>query len=81
MRIIRFKKNGKISYGAQNDDGSVFVINGNPLISDQGVFSYSVTRRVINGYELLAPLIPSSIICIGLNYRKHAEQRIPRRQR
>ena len=74
MRIIRFIKNGKISYGAQNDDGSVFIINGNPLISDQGVFSYSVTRRVISGYELLAPLIPSSIICIGLNYRKHAEE-------
>ena len=41
---------------------------------DEGVFSYSVTRRVISGYELLAPLIPSSIICIGLNYRKHAEE-------
>ena len=38
------------------------------------------TGKIVDHYSLLAPVVPSAILCIGLNYRKHAEEtgaRIP----
>jgi 2-keto-4-pentenoate hydratase/2-oxohepta-3-ene-1,7-dioic acid hydratase in catechol pathway len=38
------------------------------------------TGRIVTGFTLLAPIVPASILCIGLNYRRHAEEmkaRIP----
>jgi 2-keto-4-pentenoate hydratase/2-oxohepta-3-ene-1,7-dioic acid hydratase in catechol pathway len=38
------------------------------------------TGNVVTEFTLLAPIVPASILCIGLNYRRHAEEmkaRIP----
>jgi 2-keto-4-pentenoate hydratase/2-oxohepta-3-ene-1,7-dioic acid hydratase in catechol pathway len=36
--------------------------------------SYTVTAEVVKPGKLLAPIQPAAIFCIGLNYRKHAEE-------
>ena len=77
MRIVRFLKNDRIGYGELRDDGSVVAINGDPLAAGglgSGPGQFSVTRRVVSDYKLLAPVVPTAVICIGLNYRRHAEE-------
>jgi len=69
MKFIRFKKNDYIGYGLWEED-KVKVIEGD-------IFGYYVvTDRFykIEEIEFLTPCIPSKIICVGLNYRSHAEE-------
>ena len=69
MKIIRYRdKNGNIGYAAQQDDGSALILTGDIYNSSQ------VTQKKADVAKLLAPVVPSSIICIGLNYRRHAEE-------
>ena len=74
MRIVRYAKGETVGYGCQREDGSIVAINGDPLTGMAGSAAYSVTRRVISGAQVLAPVVPSSVVCIGLNYRRHAEE-------
>src|ERR1700683_5227913 len=68
MRIIRFLSDGQVYWGQPIDLQSARVIEGD-------LFGpYRVTDREIPIDKLLAPLIPTDILCIGLNYRKHAEE-------
>ncbi len=69
MRIIRYcDTTGKISYAAEQKDGTAHVIEGD-------VFGeYRVTSQRAAVCKLLAPVIPPSIFCIGLNYKRHAEE-------
>ena len=75
MKIIRYEDNkGNINYAAQQRDGSALKLNGYIYAAPQ------ITSERAAIASLLAPVQPSSIICIGLNYRKHAEEtgaRIP----
>ncbi len=32
------------------------------------------TRRLAEGFKLLAPIVPTAVFCTGLNYRLHAEE-------
>lgn len=69
MRIIRYlDANNTIGYAAQQADGSALRLEGNIYASPR------VTMEEICVKKLLAPIEPSSIICIGLNYRKHAQE-------
>jgi 2-keto-4-pentenoate hydratase/2-oxohepta-3-ene-1,7-dioic acid hydratase in catechol pathway len=69
MKIIRcLDGKGNSVYAGQLPDGSAYRIAGN--IFD----SINVTTEKVEVKKLLAPVQPSSIICIGLNYRKHAEE-------
>ena len=69
MKIIRFQdENGDIRFGSQQEDGSVFSLRGN-LFSE-----YELTSERAEVRKLLAPLMPSSILCIGLNYHHHARE-------
>ena len=74
MRIVRYAKGETVGYGCQREDGTIVAINGDPLTGMPGGTPYSVTRRVISGAQLLAPVVPSSVLCIGLNYRRHAAE-------
>lgn len=69
MRIIRYQDaNEEIHYAAQQPDGSAREIAGD-------VFGeFSVTDRQADVAKLLAPIVPSNILCIGLNYRRHAAE-------
>ncbi len=68
MRIVRFQSNGKIQTGKQIDDQTAFRIEGD-LFGD-----YRVTDEKLKIDKLLAPLVPTDILCIGLNYREHAAE-------
>lgn len=69
MKIIRYQdRQGNIGYAAQSEDGSAQVLSGD-------IFSTpKLTHARVEIASLLAPVAPTSIICIGLNYRRHAEE-------
>jgi 2-keto-4-pentenoate hydratase/2-oxohepta-3-ene-1,7-dioic acid hydratase in catechol pathway len=69
VRIIRFlDANEVVRYGAQQPDGSATLIEGD-------LFGrYEATRRPADVRRLLAPVAPANILCIGLNYRRHAAE-------
>lgn len=69
MHIIRFRdSSGQISYGEQVDEQKARLINGDILRT------YEVTEKTTTIQKLLAPIVPPTILCIGLNYRAHAEE-------
>ena len=69
MKIVRYLNDeGKAQFGAQHEDGSVTRIEG-CIFSD-----HHDTGEASNVCKLLAPVKPAAVLCIGLNYRKHAEE-------
>ncbi len=69
MKLIRFLDNEdkKIKY-CTSENGSNFLISGD-------IFSkFEITNQEANISKILSPLNPTSILCIGLNYKKHAEE-------
>ena len=69
MKIIRCQEHsGNIVYAAQQADGSALKLLGDIFVSPE------LTLERVEAARLLAPVQPCSIICIGLNYRKHAEE-------
>ncbi|MGB8353696.1 MAG: fumarylacetoacetate hydrolase family protein [Chthoniobacteraceae bacterium] len=70
MKIIRYlDHNGCIHYGVENLDGTTSRMEGDPFAA-----AMQVTSEPADVCKLLAPVIPSSILCIGLNYRRHAHE-------
>lgn len=68
MKIVRFQKGGRIAFAELRADGSAAVLAGD-------IFGQlSVTSEVVTDFKLLAPVVPTNIIGIGLNYKKHAEE-------
>ncbi|HEX3357835.1 MAG TPA: fumarylacetoacetate hydrolase family protein [Tepidisphaeraceae bacterium] len=68
MRIARFLNGGKVITGQVVDAHSARPIDGD-LFGDHQVSDKSVAIE-----KLLAPLVPTDILCIGLNYREHANE-------
>ena len=68
MKIVRFQSNGAVHTGKLIDDTSAYRIEGD-LFS-----SHRVTDQKLSIDKLLAPLVPTDILCIGLNYREHAAE-------
>src|ERR1700744_5645111 len=69
MKIIRYQnKQGEMGYAAQQDDGSALKLAGEIYSAPK------LTNEKADVAKLLAPIQPSSIICIGLNYRRHAQE-------
>ncbi len=69
MKIVRYRDEaGTVGYGAERENGDCLAIEGD-IFAD-----YSLTDRPVRVAKLLAPVTPPLILCIGLNYRKHAEE-------
>ncbi|MCZ6792052.1 MAG: fumarylacetoacetate hydrolase family protein [Planctomycetota bacterium] len=69
MKIIRFvDAEGRECYGEKVDETTARLIEGEIL------GAHRVTDETRAVAKLLAPIDPRSILCIGLNYRKHAEE-------
>jgi 2-keto-4-pentenoate hydratase/2-oxohepta-3-ene-1,7-dioic acid hydratase in catechol pathway len=69
MRIIRYlAQDGQVRYAAEQPGGRCFDLRGD-IYED-----FEVTDRESQMVKLLAPVEPRVILCIGLNYRKHAEE-------
>jgi 2-keto-4-pentenoate hydratase/2-oxohepta-3-ene-1,7-dioic acid hydratase in catechol pathway len=69
MKIARFNLNGEIRFGSVIGD-QVSLFAGSPFESKE-LSGESVNLDQI---QLLAPVAPSKIICIGMNYAAHAAE-------
>ncbi|MBN2308601.1 MAG: fumarylacetoacetate hydrolase family protein [Candidatus Hydrogenedentes bacterium] len=70
MKIARIKdQSGHTALAALQDDGTLIRIKGKVLETSPALTGERVTAK-----EWLPPVQPTAILCIGLNYRKHAEE-------
>lgn len=69
VKIIRYlDRAGQAHHASEQPDGSALVIEGD-------IFgAHRVTTRRAEVAKLLAPVVPAQMVCIGLNYRKHAAE-------
>lgn len=68
MRIARFLSGGQVHSGKLIDDEHALLIEGD-------LFGpHRITEQRLRIEKLLAPLVPTDILCIGLNYRDHAAE-------
>jgi 2-keto-4-pentenoate hydratase/2-oxohepta-3-ene-1,7-dioic acid hydratase in catechol pathway len=68
MRILRHLTPSGPAYAALHADGSAREIAGD-IFGD-----FRVTDKVVQPGKTLAPVVPTNILCIGLNYKKHAAE-------
>ena len=68
MRILRHLSPSGPAYAAVQSDGSAREISGD-IYGD-----FRVTDRVLQPGKPLAPVVATNILCIGLNYKKHAAE-------
>lgn len=69
MQLFRYRNpDGTVRYGAKREDGLLHVVEGDIF----GSFTVSDARAKVDRF--LAPLTPTAIVGIGLNYGRHAEE-------
>ena len=68
MRLIRFVSAGRVYLGRRIDETTASRLVGDPLVSTVD------TGEHLTIDKLLAPIVPTDILCIGLNYRAHAAE-------
>lgn len=68
MKLIRHLTSAGPAYAALQPDGSAREITGD-ILGD-----FRVTERPVQPGKLLAPLVPTNLLCIGLNYKRHAAE-------
>jgi len=71
MRIVRFVSDGKEYLGREIDSHHAYPVEGRLLDAPDGI---KVLDQKLRIDKLLAPLVPTDILCIGLNYRQHAAE-------
>src|SRR3989442_15701770 len=69
MQIVRFKAGDKTRYGAL-EGATVVEYAGTPFT----IFRRGRRRHLLKHVVLLAPVLPSKIVGIGLNYRDRATE-------
>ena len=62
MKIIRFLKENKEAFGKLHEDNRVTLLDGDITSG------FSDTSTLTTVEKILAPIIPSDILCVGLNY-------------
>lgn len=69
MRIVRFfeQTTGRILTGRSSDLQTAELLDGS-------FPDFTPTGQTVAIERLLAPIVPTDILCIGLNYRQHAEE-------
>jgi 2-keto-4-pentenoate hydratase/2-oxohepta-3-ene-1,7-dioic acid hydratase in catechol pathway len=74
MRIVRFLANDQSCYGILKNS-QIHSITGDPFTSF-ATGSYEFDGRIfpLSETRLLSPSLPSKIICLGVNYRPHAQE-------
>ena len=70
MKIARFQlASGEVACGIVRED-SLFLIEGNIL----GQWHETKTRVALQDVKLLPPVVATNILCLGRNYKAHAEE-------
>lgn len=69
MRIIRYlDENAEVHFGIAHAGGPYVRVEGD-------IFGrYRLSSKNAEVKKLLAPIVPTQILCIGLNYRRHAKE-------
>jgi 2-keto-4-pentenoate hydratase/2-oxohepta-3-ene-1,7-dioic acid hydratase in catechol pathway len=76
VRIARYARNGEVSFGVVEGPGAdpsdlvVAALEGHPFAP----FSFTGERFPMTDVRLLAPVLPSKVVCIGKNYADHAAE-------
>ena len=77
MRIARFAVDGEVTFGvvegpAGGDPSELVVapVVGHPF----GAFTFTGVRHPLPSVRLLAPVLPSKVVCIGKNYADHVAE-------
>ena len=74
MRIQRYRDPEGVLHHAQlHDDGAQERLVGDPF-GPEGAAGLRPTGEAARVAELLAPVAPPAILCIGVNYRRHAAE-------
>ena len=68
MRIARLRLPEGIFYASLKEDGYHLILGD--IFADWGELSETYEGE----YTLLPPVAPSKVVCLGANYRKHAEE-------
>src|SRR3954469_6973999 len=68
MKLIRHLSPSGPAYAALQPDGSARAVTGDMTAG------FRTTGQVVKPGKLLAPVAPAMIVCIGLNYAKHAAE-------
>lgn len=69
MKIVRIKSGDDIAYGIADAEG-VEIYRGSPFVAWEPTESVVPWPKV----QLLAPVIPTKVICVGKNYEDHAAE-------
>lgn len=73
MRIVRFlDQNAQVHYGKDLGDGSAELLDAEPLAAFPE--KPATTGQVVPIGQLLSPVTPSNIFCIGMNYKAHVTE-------
>jgi 2-keto-4-pentenoate hydratase/2-oxohepta-3-ene-1,7-dioic acid hydratase in catechol pathway len=72
VRFCRYAVDGDVKgFGVVDEDGTVVAaIEGTPFTG----FAFTGERFGIDAVRLLAPVVPSKVVCIGKNYVEHARE-------
>ena len=70
MRFVRFAIGSTIGYGLLEDDGQIRAITTTPFLP----WEPTDERFAPDAVRVLAPVLPSKIVAVGLNYRAHAAE-------
>ena len=76
LRLVRFAAQGKIRHGVSADN-VVRGFLGSPFTQFKRFgrsFALDGSTYKLDEVKLLAPCLPSKIVCLGLNYRTHIEE-------
>jgi len=70
MKIARFRLNDELHFGIV-DGPELVVLKGHPLVNNYDTTGQRVPLKEV---KLLAPTMPSKVVCIGKNFAAHAEE-------
>ena len=70
MRFVRYASGDTVSYGKLSDE-TIQQIDGDPIRG----YKETGTTVALNAVKLLAPVVPTKILAVGLNYRSHLGSR------
>lgn len=73
MKIVRFSYQGKTGYGALNEN-EIKVFDKPAGDWDLAKLNFTGERLDLSAVKLLAPVEPTKVVSLGLNYSSHAEE-------
>lgn len=71
MKIGRYELDGKSHWGVFDIEGNIVIPIKGSVFED---FELEEKSFKIEEIDILPPVIPSKVVCVGLNYRDHAEE-------